>query len=127
MPSQKHTRYKLLLDEGLPPKENYFKTNNYHNVKHIKHDFKKGGAIDPLVYSLAADDNRLPIVFNTKDFKPLIKASSISVISLSTNLSNYQADLKICKALRSLKPSQLKGHIISISNSGINIEKTEGK
>src|SRR3989338_4572605 len=115
MPSRKHIRYKLLLDEGLPSKETYFKTNNYHNVKHIKHDLRKGGAKDPLVYSLAVNDNRIPVVFNTKDFKPLIKRNSNSVISLSTNLSNEQADLKIRKALKKLKPSQTKGHLISIN------------
>ena len=122
MPSRKHIRYKLLLDEGLPPKEAYFKANNYHNLKHIKHDLKKGGAKDEVVYSIAVKDNRLPIVFNTKDFKPLIRKYSPSVISFSTNLSNKQADLKICKVLKNLKPSQTKGHLISISTNLVTIK-----
>lgn len=67
MPSQKHTRYKLLLDDGLPPKEAYSKTNNLHNARHIKHDLKKGGAKDEAVYGIAVNDGRIPIRYFSVD------------------------------------------------------------
>ena len=118
-----HTRHKLLLDEGLPRKEAYPKANNLHNLKHIVHDIDKGGAKDKDVYVIANKEKRLVVVFNTKDFRPWISPESVSVISLSTNLTDKQVDLKICKVLRSLKPSETKGHLITITNNNTSIIK----
>lgn len=118
-----HTRYKLLLDEGLPRKEAYPRANNFHNLKHIVHGIDRGGAKDKDVYVIANKEKRLVVVFNTKDFRPLISPESVSVISLSTNLTDKQVDLKLCKILRSLKPSEIKGHLITITNNNTNITK----
>ena len=98
-----HTKYKLLLDEGLPRRENYPQSNNYHSLKHIVHDLGKGGASDKEVYVIANKDNRLVIVFNTKDFRPLVSLESVSVIALSTNLTDKQVDLKLCKSVEKTK------------------------
>jgi len=117
------TRHRLLLDEGLPRKETYPRANNYHNLRHIVHDIGKGGAKDKDVYAIANKEKRLVVVFNTKDFRPLIFPESISVISLSTNLTDRQVDLKLCKALRYLKPSEAKGHLITITNNNISVIK----
>lgn len=121
------TRHKLLLDEGLPRKEAYPRANNYHNLRHIVHDIGKGGAKDKDVYAIANKEKRIVVVFNTKDFRPLIFPESVSVISLSTNLTDRQVDLKLCKALRYLKPSQTKGHLITITNSNISVVKPKIK
>lgn len=43
--------------------------------------------------------------------------------SLSNNLSNEAADLKICSLLTKISVSELKGHLISVSNQGITIKK----
>ena len=118
-----HTRHKLLLDEGLPRKEAYPQANNFHNLKHIVHDIGRGGAKDKDVYVIANKEKRLVVVFNTKDFRPLISPESVSVVSLSTNLTDKQVDLKLCKMLRSLKPSETKGHLITITNNNIDITK----
>ena len=118
-----HTRHKLLLDEGLPRKEAYPQANNFHNLKHIVHDIGRGGAKDKDVYVIANKEKRLVVVFNTKDFRPLISPESVSVISLSTNLTDKRVDLKLCKMLRSLKPSETKGHLITITNNNIDITK----
>lgn len=121
------TRHKLLLDEGLPRKEAYSRANNYHSLKHIVHDIGKGGAKDHDVYAIANKEKRIVVVFNTKDFRPLISSQSASVISLSTNLTDRQVDLKLCKALRYLKPSQTKGRLITITNSDISVIKPKTK
>jgi hypothetical protein len=60
---------------------------------------------------------------NTKDFKPFILEDKPSVIALSTGLTNAQIDVKICKVLKKIKPSELRGHLISISNEGEEIKK----
>lgn len=125
MRSKKHIRYKLLLDEGLSPKEKFPNLNNLHSLKHIKHDFKKGGAKDPQIYKLAEKENCMVVVFNTKDFKPLIDGNKPTVISLSTGLPNQQIDLKICKVLRGIKRNEQVGHLISITNEGIIVKEIE--
>ncbi len=123
MTTRKHTRYKLLLDEGLPRRESFPKLNNLHTLKHINHDLKKGGAKDKNIYEFAEEYDYIVVVFNTKDFKPLISNDKPSVIALSTGLTNTQFDIKICKILKMLKPSERKGHLISISNEGEIITK----
>lgn len=123
MSSSKRTRYNLLLDEGLPPKDRFPTLNNLHTVKHIKHDLKRGGAKDSIVYDVAAKEKYIVIVFNTKDFEPLIDENKPAVISLSTGLSNKQIDLKLCKLLKKIKPSEQNGHLISLSNERVSIKK----
>lgn len=117
------TRHRLLLDEGLPRKEAYPQANNYHNLKHIVHEIGKGGVKDSVIYAIANKEERLLVVFNTKHFRPLILPKSVTVISLSTNLTDKQVDLKLCKVLRHLKPSQLKGYLITITNNSISTVK----
>lgn len=123
MSSKKHTRYKLLLDEGLPPKESFPKLNNLHNLKHINHDLKQGGAKDPAIYKLAEENGYLVVVLNTKDFKPMLEKEKPTIISLSSGITNKKIDQKICGILKKLKPGQKTGHIISVSNEGTVINK----
>lgn len=123
MPSKKHKRYKLLLDEGLPPRQSYRQLNNLHDVKHIKHDYKLGGAADKKVLEKAKKELRILVTFNIRDFKLLIHEDTPSVIALSPKLTNKQADPKICKLLKRLKTGEIKGYLISISNSGITLKK----
>ena len=123
MATRIHIKHRLLLDEGLPKKEAYFQANNYHNLRHIVHDFGKSGAKDKEVYSIANKEKRIVVVFNTKDFKPLTTFKSMSVISLSTNLNDRQVDLKLCKILRLLKPSEIVGYLITITNNLIKVTK----
>ncbi len=124
MTSRKHTRHKLVLDEGLPRKESFPKLNNLHTLRHINHDLKKGGSQDQSVYDIEERNEYIVVVFNTKDFKPFIMSDTPSVIALSTGLTAAQIDIKLCKVLKKLKPSQTKGYLISITNEGEKILKT---
>lgn len=118
MSSRKHIRHKLLLDEGVHLPQSYPKSNNLYDVIHISQvDLK--GKTDEKIFDWAKRKSRITVVFNIKDFWKFISLNHPSIIALSTNLTDKQADLKICKALRELKPSETKGHLISISNSGI--------
>lgn len=126
MPSKKRKKYKLLFDEGLPPPKAYPTLNNFHAIAHIALSPHRSED-DTLVYKLAEKEGRIPVVFNTKDFKRLISQNSTSVISLSTNLTNSEADLKIYKALKDLKNHELKGFLISISKSGITVKQVSSE
>lgn len=124
MSSKKHKRFYLLLDEGLPLPLAYPELNNLHNVVHVT-KAKLGGVDDEAIFKFANQDKRLLVVFNTKHFRPMIslELETVSVIALSTNLTDKQADLKLCKALKNLKPSEAKGCLISITNQNITIKR----
>ena len=117
MASKKHIRRTLLLDEGLPPKDKFPQLNKLHTLKHIIHDLRIPVTKDPVIYMLAIKEGYdFILIFNTKDFKKLRKKDGTSIISLSTNLSNKQIDLKICSMLRKVNHGDIRGKIFSISN-----------
>lgn len=118
MSSRKRIRHKLLLDEGVHLPQSYPKLNNLHDLVHVSQVNLKGKA-DEKIFNYSKQRSRMTIVFNIKDFQKFVHPGYPSIIALSTNLTDRQADLKICKALRELIPSETKGHLISISNSGI--------
>lgn len=117
MPTKHSQKCKLLLDEGLPLKQRYQKLNNFHDLKHIKHDFKKGGLKDLDIYNICLTENRILVTFNIRDFRSLQTTKKHSIIALSPNLSNKQTDLKIFKLLKEIRSNELSGYIISISKS----------
>ena len=118
MSSRKHIRHKLLLDEGVHLPQSYPQLNNLHDVVHVSQVDLKGKQ-DEKIFEYAKLSSRITVVFNVKDFQKFIHPDFPSIIALSTNLTDKQADLRICKVLRELKPSETKGHLISITNSGI--------
>lgn len=122
MSTKKHRRYKLLLDEGLHLPYRYPELNKLHNISHVTQE-KLAGKSDLIIFGFCQKNNRLPVVFNTRDFKPMILTTTTSVISISTNITDKQVDVRLCKVLRDLKPRQTKGHLIRITTSKIVINK----
>lgn len=101
-------KYKLLLDEGLPPRVKLPRVNSRHNLRHIKNDFDLGGISDPKVYQKAATEKRLLITFNVKDFKDMAgKNKSSGVIGVSQKLPTDQIDKKLNALLVRKKSSEL--------------------
>lgn len=124
--SKRFIKFKLLLDEGLSLPNKYPIINKTYNVKHIVSHFKHlRGKEDDKVYKTATKENRIVVVFNTKDYKPLIKKNGSSIILLSNKLSNKDADLKICKTLKQLSSKQSKGCLLYINNTGATIKLPE--
>ena len=78
-----------------------------------------GGSSDKDVYKYAIKANRILVTFNIKDFKPMLDDKTPSIIALSTNLTNNEADQKICKLLKQIKLNQSIGFLISISKKEI--------
>jgi len=120
MSSKKHRRYWLLLDEGVHLPNKYSNLNNLHNLMHVTHVGLEGKS-DEKVFKFAKQEDMMMVVFNIKDFKRFIQKSNPSIIALSSNLSDSEADVKICSALKRLKRNEIKGHLISITKSGIRI------
>ena len=108
--TKKFRRYKLLLDEGLPPRNRFKILNSRHNLKHIKHDLGKSGISDEKVWELAIKDGRLVITYNVKDFKRLVGlAKQSGIIGVSINLPTDQIDKKLVALLSRSKKNDLYG------------------
>ena len=122
MPSRKHIRHKLLLDEGLHLPKCYPNLNRSHNLLHVS-QVNLRGKKDEDISGFAISEKRLLVVFNIKDFKKFIKQHKPSIISLSVNLTDKQADLKLCKVLKKLKRGEAEGHLISVTTSGITVKR----
>ena len=113
---QKHQRYKLVLDENLPKRQQFPFLNERHSLKHITHEYKQVGISDLEVYDLAKKKKSLLVTFNVKHFKKQAPLSiHTGIIGVSKNLTNEQVDLKIMALLRRKKRSELFGHFQQIS------------
>jgi len=65
---RKFYKFKLLLDENMPPRQRLPRLNSRFDVKHIRDDLNQSGLKDQPVYTLASKLNRLIITFNGDDF-----------------------------------------------------------
>lgn len=105
-------KYKLLLDENMPARQNYTRLNSRHNVRHLKEDFKRSGIPDTQVYDFACKERRLIITLNRKDFEPMAQKSKLSgIISVSATMSDEQIDKKVTALLSRTKRGNLFGHL----------------
>src|SRR5687767_2464460 len=69
-------KFKLLLDENMPPRQRFPRLNSRFDVKHIRDDLNQAGLKDPPVYELAKTLNRLIMTFNGNDFKEMVVQST---------------------------------------------------
>lgn len=114
--TRKRPKYKLLLDENFIPRIKLTRTNNRHDLKHIKHDYKLLGLSDERVYKLALEEKRIVVTFNDKDFKERAQKSKDSgVIGISAHMSDEQIDKKLAALLNKAKPKDLYGKFRYIS------------
>lgn len=94
--SPRFYRHKLLLDEGLYPRKSFPRINNRHDVKHIKHDFHRGGINDEEIYKMAVKQKRIIITYNTRDFRKMARYSNGSgIIGVSQGLTPDQLDTRL--------------------------------
>lgn len=112
----KFHKHKLLLDEGFPVRSYLPVLNSRFDLKHIAEDFKQSGLSDKQIHQLAADQGRIVVTLNTKDFKPLAPLSkNTGVIGVSAALPFDQVDKKLNSLLTKSRPKQLLGKLIIIS------------
>lgn len=107
-------RIRVLLDEGLPPRQSFPKLNAIANLVHVKHDLKRPGAPDHELYALATEDGRVVVTLNLRDFKRLVRSDGASVIGVGPAMFPKEIDTKVVALLRRLKPHHLKDHFFKI-------------
>ena len=115
MQKRRFIKFKVLLDEALPPRQSFPKTNKVFDVKHIKHDLNLSGFADSIVYEIACELKRLIVTPNIKDFKRLLKGDKTGIIAVSMALSTKNMDKKLCSLLRKSKKGNLFGKIVEIT------------
>ena len=114
--ARKFHKHKLLLDEGFPVRSYLPISNSRFNVKHITEDFKQSGLSDKQIHQLAANQERIVVTLNIKDFKPLAPTSeNTGIIGVSAALPFDQVDKKLNSLLTKSTAKQLLGKLIIIS------------
>ena len=108
-------RFKLLLDENLPPRDRFLRINNRFTLLHIVHDLKKEGIRDIQVYKIAVEKEAIIVTFNYKHFKAMNLAKVTGVIGISNNLSIEQIDIKLSALLTRSKKGDIYGKAVYIS------------
>ena len=114
--ARKFHKYKLLLDEGFPVRSYLPVSNCRFDLKHISHDLKQIGLSDEEIHRLAADQGRIIVTLNIRDFKPLAPMNKkTGVIGVSATLPFDQVDKKLNSLLSKSNPKLLLGKLIIIS------------
>lgn len=112
----KFYKHKLLLDEGLYPRQYLKRTNSRYDVKHIKHDLNKGGIKDKEVYEIAVEQKRIVVTYNIDDFKKLAtKSKNAGVIGVAQGMSPEQLDKKLNALLNRSTAKSLYNKYTSLS------------
>lgn len=114
--TNKFYKFKLLLDENMPPRERFPHVNSRYDVKHIRDDINQGGLLDEPVFTLASKLNRLLVTFNGDDFYKFVeKSNETGVINISANLRYEQIDTKLTSLLSKSTPKALYGKFTTIT------------
>ena len=112
----KFYKHKLLLDEGLFPRKSLKRINSRYNIRHIKHDFHKGGITDREVYETAKKEKRIIITYNIGDFRKLAKESkNTGIIGVTQGFTPDQLDVKLNSFLSKSSANTFYGKYTSLS------------
>lgn len=113
----KFFKHKLLLDEGLYQRKSLPRINNRYNIKHIKHDFRRGGIKDKEVYEIARKQKRIIITYNIDDFRKLATQSKLTgVIGITYSLTPDQLDTQLNSLLSKSSENSLYGKYTSLTH-----------
>lgn len=108
-------RFKLLIDEMLPRKSKFPQLNNFHNIRHIVHDFKSGGMSDEKLVILAKKENRTVVTKNIKHLQKLGVKHKVDVIGLTETALPQRIDSKIMAILRKKRQAKMSGSFTKIA------------
>lgn len=109
-------KHKLLLDEGFLLRQRLPIANSRFNLKHVTGDFGYSSFADKEVYDMGAEQKRLIVTFNDRDFRPLAeKSKNTGVIGVSANLTADTIDKKLTALLMKATKKELFGKFTYIS------------
>lgn len=91
-------------------RQSYPRLNQHFDVKHIRHDLRRGGSKDASVYKLATKLGRIMITANGRHFRNLVQPGSPGVIDYPADWSTSQVDTKLTALLMHYGPTYFAGH-----------------
>lgn len=100
--SPKQSRYRLLLDEMFPRRAAFPRLNNFHDLRHVIHDFRLIDNRDENVVGLAKNQKRILISKNEKHMIELCGKESVILICVTEAMTNEEVDKQITSVLRKL-------------------------
>ena len=103
--SPKQNRFRLLLDEMLPPRSKFPNLNKYHDLKHVVRDFHLEGISDDKVVKFAKKERRVLISKNSRHMIDLGRINKIKLICITETMDWEEIDSVIMSALRNMKSS----------------------
>ncbi len=111
-------KHKLLLDEGLYPRKYLKRINNRYDIRHIKHDLRKGGIRDIEIFKIAERQKRIVITYNIGDFKKLLtRSKNTGVIGVTQGLGPEQLDIKLNSLLSKSSEKSFYGKYTPLSKN----------
>lgn len=94
-------RFKLLLDEMFPSRQNFPTLNKLHNLKHIVHEFHGSGYQDKKLVLLAKKEGCILVTKNDKHMQELCQAEKVPLICITETMPYEEIDQKIVSELKS--------------------------
>jgi predicted nuclease of predicted toxin-antitoxin system len=108
-------KHKVLFDENMPPRTQYPRLNEHFDVKHVSHDYKKGGISDAQVYQIACRQRRLIITINRDDFEKLAGTKDdLGVIAIADGPAAARTDTKLTALLMQHGPNYFRGRVVPL-------------
>jgi predicted nuclease of predicted toxin-antitoxin system len=113
-------KHKLLFDENIPPRTSYPRLNEHFDVKHVSHDYHKGGAADEEVYKLACEQRRIVITINRDDFVKLVGTKDdCGVIAVPDGPAAARTDTKLTALLMRHGANYFRGRLVSLGGEEV--------
>lgn len=101
--SPKQNRFRLLLDEMLPPRSKFPSLNKYHDLKHVVRDFHLEGFSDDKVVKFAKGERRILISKNSRHMIDLCNVNRVRLICITETMDREEIDSVVMSALRNMK------------------------
>ncbi len=118
-------KFKLLLDENLPPRTSFPRLNGRYIVKHVIHDFHKKSStktiLDSEVMAIGIKMKSIVVTINKKDFLNFVLTKDSGVVGISPNMSSEQIDTRLSAFLTKSSKNQIYGHINFITQNAITL------
>lgn len=98
----------------FPRRIKYPALNRHHDVKHIVHDYKRGGITDVHLLKLARKDNRIVITKNIKDFQFQCQQYQVDIVGVTETIPPEELDKSLMAKLHSWGRSNMSGRFTKI-------------
>jgi len=98
----------------LPRRNKLPELNNFHNLKHIVHDFHKSGMKDTEIVALAKSEGRIIVTKNIRHFGILCRQMNVDMVGVTETVLPEKLDRSIMAYLRKRQQRDMSGTVTRI-------------